>query len=314
MIIITGGAGFIGSNLALALNQRGIDDILIVDDLTMGQKCINLASVKIADYMDIEQFREEILSNTNTLGDIQAIFHLGACSDTTQWDGKYMMDNNFQYSKDLYLFAQTHAIAFIYASSASVYGDGTQGFSETIECEKPLNVYAYSKWVFDQWVRRQSASSQVVGLRYFNVYGPHEGHKKHMASVAWHLIGQYQRGEKIKLFGAYDGYEAGEQQRDFIYVDDAVKINLWFLDHPHISGIFNCGTGQAQSFNDIAYGIQAVYGDAEIDYIPFPDKLKNAYQSYTQANISQLRAVGYHADFQNLRQGVAMYISHITHH
>jgi ADP-L-glycero-D-manno-heptose 6-epimerase len=307
MIIITGGAGFIGSNLALALNNRGIEDILIVDDLTDGTKFRNLADTKITDYMDLSVFRERF--NANTFNRIEAVFHLGACSDTTLWDGKYMMDNNYEYSKELALWCHKNLIPFIYASSASVYGDGSKGFSESIECEKPLNVYAYSKWLFDQWIRKQSFSNQVVGLRYFNVYGKNEAHKNHMASVAYHLLQQYQRGETLKLFGEYDGYQAGEQQRDFIYVDDAVNVNLWFWDNPQTSGIFNCGTGEAQTFNDIAYAIQAIHKEVDLEYIPFPEKLKNAYQSYTQADISKLREAGYSTAFKNLSQGVKNYIA-----
>lgn len=314
MIIITGGAGFIGSNLVLALNRMGIDDIFIVDNLQNGKKCLNLASAKITDYIDAAVFREQI-RQAHSFSEVDVLFHLGACADTTEWDGRYMMDNNYQYSKELLAWCQRHKVAFIYASSASVYGDGSQGFTEKIECEKPLNVYAYSKWCFDQWVRRQIQQdplTQIVGLRYFNVYGPHEAHKKHMASVAWHLIQQYRQGENLKLFAGYDGYEAGCQQRDFIYVEDAVNVNLWFWRHPHISGIYNCGTGQAQPFNDLAYAIQSIYQEAKIDYIPFPEKLKNAYQSYTQADISQLREVGFRANFQALSSGIAHYLKWVN--
>lgn len=311
MIIVTGGAGFIGSNIVACLNEKGYDDIIVVDDLSDGTKFTNIADLSLLDYFDKDVFLHDIIKN-NKLKDktIRAIFHQGACSDTTEWDGKYMMENNYQYSKELLHYAINHEIPFIYASSAAVYGDSTD-FREIAANEKPLNVYGYSKLLFDQYVRRMlpKVDSQIIGLRYFNVYGPREQHKGRMASVAYHLHQQLLRGEKIKLFGEYDGYAAGEQSRDFVYVKDVVDVNLWFLDHNDVSGIFNCGTGRAQPFNDIANGVIDVCQSGEIEYIPFPEDLKGRYQSYTQADISALRELGYAQPFRTVEQGILDYLA-----
>lgn len=314
MIIVTGGAGFIGSNIVAKLNQDGYDDVIVVDDLTDGRKFTNISDLSLLDYFDKDYFINEIIKN-NKLKDktIRAIYHQGACSDTTEWDGKYMMENNYQYSKTLLHYAATHEIPFIYASSAAVYGNSTD-FKERVENEKPLNVYGYSKLLFDQYVRRilPKVDSQIVGLRYFNVYGPRETHKEKMASVAYHLHQQLKRGEKtIKLFGAYDGYQAGEQSRDFIYVKDVVDVNLWFLQHLDVSGIFNLGTGRAQPFNDVAHAVIDVCKAGEVEYIDFPEELKGRYQSFTQADISALRELGYAQPFKTVEQGVLDYFSEL---
>ncbi|OZA73319.1 MAG: ADP-glyceromanno-heptose 6-epimerase, partial [Thiotrichales bacterium 39-47-5] len=250
MIIVTGGAGFIGSNIVKLLNAEGFTDILVVDDLTDGTKFRNLADCVIADYQDKDAFRAK-LSDARFLEGVQAVFHQGACSATTEWNGKYMMDNNYTYSQELLAACQLAKVPFMYASSASVYGDGPV-FSEGLVNEKPLNVYGYSKFLFDQHVRRvlPKATAPIVGFRYFNVYGPREQHKGSMASVAFHLHQQILKGENPKLFGAYDGYEAGGQSRDFVYVGDVAAVNLWVWQQG-ISGIFNLGTGRAQPFREV---------------------------------------------------------------
>ncbi len=309
MIIVTGGAGFIGSNIVKALNDRGRSDILVVDNLSSGVKFKNLADVEIHDYMDKEDFIARVQSGGKFGAKVEAVFHEGACSATTEWDGRYMMRNNYEYSKALLHYCLDNKAAYIYASSASVYGAG-RVFRETREHEEPLNVYGYSKFLFDQYVRRimPLAKSQVVGFRYFNVYGPREQHKGSMASVAYHLNGQIRDTGNVRLFEGCDGYADGEQRRDFIYVADAVDVNLWFLDNPEKSGIFNVGTGRSQPFNDVARAVIAWYGRGEIEYIPFPDHLRGRYQSFTEADISALRAAGYDKPFKSVEQGVELYM------
>ncbi|MDP2834242.1 MAG: ADP-glyceromanno-heptose 6-epimerase [Pseudomonadota bacterium] len=313
MYIITGGAGLIGSNMVKALNQRGISDILVVDDLKEGIKFKNLADCDIVDYVDRLDFIKHIQSGWDfgqLSGKVEAVIHEGACSATTEWDGEFIMKNNFEYTKTLLLWCQAHEIPFIYASSASVYGMGPV-FTEERQYERPLNMYAFSKFQFDQYLRRyQSAlTSQVCGLRYFNVYGPREQHKGSMASVAFHFHNQILKEGRLKLFEGTDGYGNGEQLRDFIHVDDAVAVKLWLLDNPGVSGIFNVGTGRAQSFNDVARAVVKHHGRGEIDYVPFPEHLKGRYQSYTQADISRLRQAGYSAEFMTVEQGVPKYLA-----
>lgn len=308
MIIVTGGAGFIGSNLVKELNQRGRSDLLVVDDLSDGTKFTNIADCDLADYLDKADFLERV--KTNRLPEtIEAIFHLGACSATTEWDGRYMMENNYEYSKQLFHYAVEREIPLIYASSAAVYGAGTV-FKEDPAFERPLNVYGYSKSLFDQYVRRHQPGikSQVVGVRYFNVYGPREAHKDSMSSVAYHLNNQLLESGTVKLFAGSDGYADGGQLRDFIYVGDAVKVKLWLLDNPAVNGIFNVGTGCAQPFNDVARAVLDWHGHGELQYIEFPEHLKGRYQSYTQADISQLRAAGYDQPFNTVAQGVREYL------
>ncbi|MDI5889862.1 ADP-glyceromanno-heptose 6-epimerase [Halomonas rhizosphaerae] len=313
MIVVTGGAGFIGSNLVKALNARGRDDVLVVDDLSDGTKFVNLADCTLGDYLDKEDFLARVTAAMNGeashLPPIEAIFHEGACSDTTEWDGRFMLENNFEYSKVLLHFCQREGIPFLYASSAATYG-GSEVFFEAPEHEKPLNVYGYSKLLFDQYVRARhdDFTSQVVGFRYFNVYGPREQHKGKMASVAYHHHTQISAGQNVKLFGAWDGYEAGMQSRDFIYVGDVVDVNLWFLDHPEASGIFNLGTGRAEPFKAIGETVVDYYGRGRIEYIDFPEELKGRYQSYTRADISRLREAGYDREFRTVAQGVRDYL------
>lgn len=309
MIVVTGGAGFIGSNLVLGLNARGYDDILVVDHLTNGIKYKNLVDGRIADYLDRETFLQRLQQGGFSARSIAAIFHQGACSTTTEWDGRYMMNNNYEYSKALLHYCQDHKIPFIYASSAAVYGADLT-FKEELAYEGPLNVYGYSKFQFDQYLRRQSRlTAQVVGLRYFNVYGPREAHKGSMASVAFHLNEQIKQTDDIRLFEGCDGYGHGEQRRDFVYVGDVVDVNLWFLDNPQVSGIFNCGTGRSQTFNDVANAVIRFHRRGRIHYIPFPDHLKGCYQSYTEANLDKLRAAGCQHEFKTVEQGVQAYMA-----
>ncbi|MGB3644010.1 MAG: ADP-glyceromanno-heptose 6-epimerase [Mesorhizobium sp.] len=307
MIIVTGGAGMIGSNIVATLNAEGHSDILVVDDLTDGHKIANLADLAIADYLDKDDFLAVL--EADRLGSIDAVFHQGACSTTTEWNGKFMMDVNFAYSKRLLHACLGRTIPFLYASSASVYGGGS-AFREEPEYERPLNVYAYSKKLFDDYVRRTvfgTEHSQVAGLRYFNVYGPREQHKGTMASVAFHLFNQVERGENPKLFGAYDGFGPGEQSRDFIHVGDVADVNLWLWKRG-ASGIFNCGTGRAQPFRAIAETVIATLGKGEIEFIDFPDHLKGSYQSFTEADMTRLRAAGYNGQFRSVETGVREYV------
>lgn len=313
MIIVTGGAGFIGSNIVKTLNTQGRTDILVVDDLSDGKKFYNLSDCDIADYLDKDDFLARVQGNDGILDDVDVIFHEGACSSTTEWDGKFMMANNYEYSKVLLHACLIKRIPFLYASSASVYG-GSDVFEEQRQHEKPLNVYGYSKWQFDQYVRsiQHTFNSQVVGFRYFNVYGPCEQHKGSMASVAYHFSQQLKDSGVCRLFGGTDGYADGEQRRDFVAVSDVVKVNLWFWQNPHHSGIFNLGTGRCQSFNDVADAVLAWFATRDIlghkEYMPFPEHLKGAYQSFTEANISALRAVGYADEFATVEQGVNAYM------
>jgi ADP-L-glycero-D-manno-heptose 6-epimerase len=308
MIIVTGGAGMIGSNIVAALNEAGRSDIVVVDDLTDGRKVHNLADLAVADYLDKDDFLPRL--EAGGLGRVEAVFHQGACSSTTEWNGKFMMEVNYAYSRRLLDACLGRGISFLYASSASVYGNGPE-FREEPECERPLNVYAYSKKLFDDHVRRAVLgrnSSQVAGLRYFNVYGPREAHKGAMASVALHLFEQIGRGEKAKLFGAHDGFGPGEQSRDFIHVGDVADVNLW-LWRQGGSGIFNCGTGRAQPFRAVAEAVIAELGKGEIEYVDFPDHLKGRYQSFTEADMSRLRAAGYNGAFRPVESGVRDYVA-----
>jgi ADP-L-glycero-D-manno-heptose 6-epimerase len=313
MIIVTGGAGFIGSNLVKTLNDQGRTDVVVIDDLTDGTKFVNLVDLTIADYLDKDEFLHRIVSGDEfeEWGGIEVIFHEGACSATTEWDGKFMMENNYEYSKDLLHYCLERDIPFIYASSAATYGGRNDNFIEEPQYEQPLNVYGYSKQLFDQYVRRlmPDIRSQVVGLKYFNVYGPREQHKGSMSSVAFHLNTQLHKGENPKLFEGCDGFGNGGQMRDFIYVGDVCRVNLWFWQNPEVSGIFNCGTGRAEPFQHVAEAVINYHGKGQIEYIPFPDHLKGRYQSFTQADLTKLRAAGYPHEFKTVAEGVAEYMS-----
>ncbi len=313
MIIVTGGAGFVGSNLVRALNARGENNILVVDDLENGVKYRNLVDCQIADYQDKDDFLRRLKSRSDFGCGIQAIFHQGACTTTTEWDGRFMMRNNFEYSKILLHFCLNHKIPLIYASSAAVYG-ASEKFTEQPANECPLNVYGYSKILFDQYVRRilPEAGSQLVGLRYFNVYGPGEDHKDAMASVAFHFNNQIINDGEARLFCASGGYADGEQRRDFIHVGDVADVNLWLMDNSQVSGVFNLGSGRSQSFNDVANAVIAWHGRGKITYIPFPDHLRDSYQSFTEADMDRLRAAGYEAPFRTVEQGVNEYLDFLA--
>ncbi len=329
-VVVTGAAGFIGANIVKGLNARGIDDIIVVDDLSQGDKFRNFADLKIADYVDLDDFYPGF--EEGHYGKIEAVFHEGACSDTMEQDGKYMMDNNYTLSCELFQACQRYGTRLLYASSAATYGN-SETFREVPEFEAPLNVYGYSKLLFDQRMRRElgtnfeKAKIQVAGFRYFNVYGPREQHKGRMASVAFHQFNQFRAEGKVKLFGEYGGYAQGEQKRDFVFVDDVVAVNLWFFDHPGKSGVFNLGSGRAQPFNDVAVGVvntlRGLKGEAAlplaeiaakglIEYIPFPDALRGKYQCFTQADLAKLRAAGCDHTFADVQTGVAQYVKWLS--
>ena len=330
-IVVTGAAGFIGANLIKGLNARGLTDIIAVDDLTQGDKFRNLADLQIADYVDADVFYDAYAEGA--YGQVEAVFHEGACSDTMEMNGKYMMSNNFATSVKLYQTCQKRGARLLYASSAATYG-GYDTFREDPAFERPLNVYGYSKLLFDQRMRRECGNEfqrafagktmQVVGFRYFNVYGPREQHKGRMASVAFHQFNQFKAEGKVKLFGEYGGYAPGAQMRDFVFIDDVVAVNLWFFDHPGISGIFNLGTGRAQPFNDVASSVvnamrqtsgqstltlEELSAQGLLEYVPFPDALRGKYQCYTQADLSALRAAGCQHAFADVQTGVASYVA-----
>lgn len=324
--VVTGAAGFIGSNLVKALNERGETNIIAVDNMKKADKFKNLTDCEIADYMDKEDFIGK-LQDGSFDGILSAVLHEGACSDTMETDGRYMMENNYRYSLEILNHCQNEEVPFLYASSASVYGGGGV-FKESREYESPLNVYAYSKFLFDQVVRRRWAdrTSQIVGFRYFNVYGKREQHKGRMASVAYHFFNQYRADGHVKLFEGCDGYANGGQLRDFVSIEDVVKVNMFFLDHPHQSGIFNLGTGNAQSFNDVAVAtintlradkgesvltLEELQAQQIIRYIAFPDALRGKYQSYTQADVSALRDAGFAEPFLTVEQGTARYVNYM---
>ena len=335
-VVVTGAAGFIGSNIIQGLNARGITDIIAVDDLTQGDKFRNLVGLQIADYLDAGVFYDMFAEGS--FGQIEAVFHEGACSDTMEANGKYMMENNYTTSANLFLACQKRGVRLLYASSAATYG-GSDTFREEPAFEHPLNVYGYSKLLFDQRMRRECGADfhralagktcQVAGFRYFNVYGPHEQHKGRMASVAYHQFNQFQAEGKVKLFGEYGGYAPGAQMRDFVFIDDVVAVNLWFYDHPGVSGIFNLGSGCAQPFNDVAssvvntlrslqgeaaLSIESITAQGLIEYVPFPDALRGKYQCYTQADLSALRAVGCDHRFADVQTGVAKYVQWMARH
>jgi len=327
-VVVTGAAGMIGSNLVHGLNAIGIDDVIAVDDLTDGPKYRNLLGAKVSDYFDRGDFYGRFARGE--FGRVDAVLHEGACSDTMEHDGKYMMDTNYRCSKDLLDACQARGTRLLYASSAATYG-GSASFREEPEFEQPLNVYGYSKLLFDNVVRRMlpSSKTQVAGFRYFNVYGPREQHKGRMASVAFHHFNQFRDTGKVKLFGEYGGYAPGEQARDFVFVDDVVAVNLWFLQNPQASGIFNLGSGRAQPFNDVAVATvnasRGLRGEAPlplaelvrqglVEYVPFPDALVGKYQCFTQADLARLRATGCAHAFADVASGVDSYVRWLAAH
>jgi ADP-L-glycero-D-manno-heptose 6-epimerase len=311
LIIVTGAAGFIGANVVKALNDAGRVDVIAVDDLTHAAKMVNLRDLQIADYLDITELKSLVENNRFANTKITAICHQGACSDTTEQNGRYMLENNFAYSRLLLHFAFSKKIPFVYASSAATYGASTT-FTETPANEKPLNVYGYSKLLFDQYVRQRvdQIHSTVVGLRYFNVYGPREQHKGRMSSTIYHFHKQIEVTGTAKLFEGADGYGPGEQRRDFVFVGDVVKANLFFLlSEMFRQGVANVGTGKSRTFNDVANVVIAQHeGKGRIEYVPFPADLAGKYQSYTQADLTELRKLGYTEPFTELEDGVAQAI------
>ena len=320
-VVVTGAAGMIGSNLVHGLNAIGIDDVIAVDDLTDGPKYRNLLGAQLSDYFDKSEFYARFANGE--FGRVDAVFHEGACSDTMEHDGRFMMETNYRCSKGLLDACQAQGTRLLYASSAATYG-GSASFVETPEFERPLNVYGYSKLLFDNVVRRMlpQSKTQVVGLRYFNVYGPREQHKGRMASVAFHHFNQFRETGRVRLFGEYGGYAAGQQSRDFVFAGDVVAVNLWFLQHPERSGIFNLGTGRAQPFNDVALAavnaaralnneaalpLDALVKHGLVEYIAFPEALVGKYQSFTQADLGQLRGTGCDHAFADVAAGVRAY-------
>ncbi len=323
-VIVTGAAGFIGSNLVKALNARGESDIIAVDNLAHAAKVENLADCEIRDYLDKRDFAERIALGRFD-AKVTAVLHQGACSDTMETDGRYMMDNNYRYSLALLDWCQARRVPLLYASSASVYGAGPV-FREARENERPLNVYGYSKFLFDQVVRRRlpGRTAPIAGFRYFNVYGPREAHKGRMASVAFHFLDQYRSGGRVRLFEGSAGYGPGEQIRDFVSVEDVVKVNLHFLGQSAFAGVLNVGTGRGEAFNEVAgatiNAVRRARGEGPlslgelraagaIEYIPFPAQLVGKYQSYTQADVAALRQAGYTAPFLGVEEGVSRYVA-----
>ena len=320
-ILVTGAAGFIGCNNVLELNRRGYKDVIAVDNLTKSEKFLNLAKCSISDYFDKNDFIERVRRDELPVPEV--IFHQGACSDTMETDGRYMMENNYRYTLDLFNWAQKHRVPFIYASSAATYG-ASQVFVEDVAYEGPLNVYGYSKYLFDQVLRAnmKSLTAPVAGMRYFNVYGPHEQHKGRMASVAFHQYFQFKKEGRVKLFEGCLGYGNGCQMRDFVFVEDVIDIAMYFMTAGK-SGIFNCGSGRAQPFNDVAltvvnslsgtdYTLEEAVSKGLIEYIPFPEALKGKYQAYTQADLTNLRAAGYKGELHTVQQGTAKYMQYLS--
>jgi len=320
--VVTGAAGMIGSNLVHGLNAIGVDDVIAVDDLSDGSKYRNLAGARLSDYFDKDDFYGRFVRRE--FGRVDVVLHQGACSDTMEQNGRFMLESNYRCSRNLLDACQAQGTRLLYASSAAIYG-GSATFREQAEFERPLNVYGYSKLLFDNVVRRRlgSTASQVAGFRYFNVYGPREQHKGRMASVAFHNYGQFRESGTVRLFGEYGGYSAGEQQRDFVYIDDVVAVNLWFLEHPDRSGVFNLGTGRAQAFNEVAratvnacralqgenaLALEQLVAKKLIQYVDFPAALVGKYQCHTQADLGALRATGCDLQFADVAAGVKRYV------
>jgi ADP-L-glycero-D-manno-heptose 6-epimerase len=320
MYIVTGGAGFIGSNLVHELNQHGITDILVVDNLADSQKLFNLHGARFVDYMDKTEFRRALEEKALGLPRVSAIFHQGACSNTLVDDGVYMMDNNFTYSKVVLRYAVDQGSPLVYASTAAVYGlSGPGHFTPTLENEKPLNVYGFSKLAFDHHVRSEFSKggipTTVVGLRYFNVYGPREQHKGRMASVIHHFTKQIRETGKVRLFEGSGGYGNGDQRRDFVFVRDLARLNLLFAQigpfapkqdssKRRYHAVVNAGSGRARTFNDVARALMSIHGEAQIEYVPFPADLKNRYQHFTEADLTGLRDTGCNLEFTQLEDGI----------
>ena len=309
MIVVTGAAGFIGSNLVRGLNGAGRTDIIAVDDLTDGTKFRNLVDCDFLDYLDKDEFRSSL---PQVLSDVELVFHQGACTDTREWDGRLMLENNYTWSRSLLEACVKTGVALVYASSAAVYGTN-RGFIEKPQYEQPVNMYGYSKLLFDRHARRMmlNASSQIAGLRYFNVYGPGERHKGTMASVIFQFNKQLLESGTVNLYRGSGGYADGEQRRDFIHIDDVVDVNLWFMNNTGCSGIFNVGSGRSRSFNDVARQLIDWHARGRIQYMDFPEDLLPAYQSFTQADVSALRETGYRKPFTGLELGIRKYLENM---
>ena len=316
--IVTGGAGFIGCNIVAALNQRGHDDILVVDNTDHPAKQQNLESIRFRICMDKHAFRQAF--QAGQIETVDTVFHMGACSATTQMDTEFLEDNNTRYTRQLCEWSLENGARFIYASSAATYGDGQQGFSDDdqhLPAYRPLNPYGHSKHAFDQWALEEGLLNRIVGLKYFNVFGPHEDHKGDMRSMVNKAYGQIMKSGQLGLFKSYrPGYADGEQQRDFIYVNDAVNITLYFHDRPDISGLFNCGTGEARTWVDLARAVFKAMGkEVGIRMIDMPGNLREHYQYHTQADVSKLLAAGYEHPFTSLENAVSQYVhSHLASH
>ena len=311
-IIVTGGAGFIGCNLVAALNRRGIDNVLIVDHLGNTEKWRNLNGLRFEDYFDKRDFLTRVLERR--IATPEAIFHLGACSSTTESDADYLMENNYRYTRTLGEWATGCQARFIYASSAATYGDGALGYSDADSLTsrlRPLNMYGYSKQLFDLWAMRAGLLKKIVGLKFFNVYGPGEDHKGEMRSVVHKAFHQVRSSGEITLFKSYrPDFTDGEQTRDFIHVADAVAVALFFFDHPEVPGLFNCGTGQARSWLDLAKAVfAALEREPNIRFIDMPEAMRDKYQYHTQADLTKLRAAGYRAPFMSIEDGVRDYLT-----
>jgi len=319
MYIVTGGAGFIGSNIVHELNRHGITDILVVDNLANARKFVNLHGARFVDYMDKSEFRRAIVADQLGVVQVEAVFHQGACSNTLEDDGVYMMDNNFSYSKDVLRFAVEHQAPLVYASTAAIYGlSGPGKFTPSLENEKPLNIYGFSKLAFDHYVRdafaRRLIPTTVVGLRYFNVYGPHEEHKGRMASVMHHFSKQIRETGKLRLFEGSGGYPNGGQRRDFVYVGDLANLNMYFAQvgpyapvgaqRKSYQAVVNAGSGKSRSFNEVASALMQVHGEAAVEYIPFPGDLRERYQHFTEADLSGLRDLGCDIEMTQLEEGI----------
>jgi len=312
MIIVTGGAGFIGSALIAALNKRQITDILVVDELGTDRKWKNLRNLSFTDYVEKDDFLEMVIEDKLD-NSVESVFHLGACSDTTETNASYLIKNNYEYSKLLAQWATNADIRFIYASSAATYGDGSASFSddqEKIENLRPLNMYGYSKHLFDLWARRTGLLKKLVGLKYFNVFGPNEYHKADMRSFVIKAFEQINASGKVRLFKSYKSeYADGEQLRDFIYVKDAVDMTLFFYDKPQLSGLFNIGAGKARTWNDLVKAVFAAMGrEPNIEYIEMPESIRNQYQYFTEADITNFRKAGYDKEITTLEDAIKDYV------
>lgn len=311
LFVVTGGAGFIGRNIVAALNERGEENILIVDRLGTDDKWKNLVGLDFFDFIDIDDFRAGI--NAEGLKDVKTVFHMGACSDTTERDADYLLDNNYGYTCECCAWCVENGIRFIYASSAATYGDGSRGYDDDedlLPALRPLNMYGYSKHMFDLWARRNGLFKMIAGLKYFNVYGPYEEHKGDMRSVVNKAHGQIGETGEVGLFKSYrPEYADGEQLRDFIYVKDAVAQTLWLHDNPNVSGIFNCGSGQARAWIDLAKATFAAMGREEkIRFIDMPEQLRGKYQYHTEAEMEKIRSEGFNHRARSLEDGIEDYV------